>query len=171
VRPSGWKLRALCWLGRSVLGSGPRYMKREICEGEKGTARLSEQALALRNWHDAMSSKPWKKRHARLNTAKKSAARTRRDGAGGGRPNAPHGGGRNHTLGMKWTSTLLHMPPALHAPRADKDGNACGAMMPRGGRERDRESAIEARTLARPPLPATASGAAARGAEQPSANG
>ncbi len=92
-----------------------RDTKREIREGEKGTARLSEQALALRNWHDALSSKHWKKRHARLNAAKMSAARTRRDGAGGGRPHAPHGGGRNCIPGMNSTLTLLHMPPTMHA--------------------------------------------------------
>ena len=88
--------------------------EREIRETRKVTARLSEQALDLKSWHDAMRSEPWKKRHARLKAAKKSAVRMRRDSAGGGRPHAPHGGGGNQTLGMKSTLTLLRMPPTMH---------------------------------------------------------
>ena len=87
--------------------------EREIRETRKVTARLSEQALDLKSWHDAMRSEPRKKRHARLKAGKKSAARMSRDSAGTGRPHAPHGGGGNCTLGMKSTLTLLSMPPTF----------------------------------------------------------
>ena len=87
--------------------------EREIREEKKVTARLSEQALDLKSWHDAMRSEPRKKRHARLKAGKKSAARMSRDSAGTGRPHAPHGGGGNCTLGMKSTLTLWRMPPTF----------------------------------------------------------